>query len=260
MSFNNKEIGDPIAMVKKGDKVVDFIYLTDDDDSGSKTIKLKENDNREFESIPPFGKRESLYICGKSGSGKSTFAARRATLYHRMYPKNTIYLFSMIDEDPVFTPLEKQGFLTRVVIDDDMVDQPIEVLNEMKDCLAIFDDIDTHPNIKIQRAVNNIMIQVLQLGRKANISFYNCSHHMTQTGVNANLSRTVLLETDSLVIFNKYVSKCQAYYVLNKYFDLNKKKVKEIIKIKSRWTLIRKDIPMYYLTQKCGGIIEEDDD
>ena len=42
MSFNNKEIGDPIAMVKKGDKVVDFIYLTDDDDNGSKTIKLKE--------------------------------------------------------------------------------------------------------------------------------------------------------------------------------------------------------------------------
>lgn len=259
MSFNNKEIGNPIAMVKIGDKVKDFVYLDEDNDKGTKKIQLKQDDDRSFESIPPFGKRESLYICGKSGSGKSTFAARRATLYNRMYPKNTIYLFSMIDEDPVFTPLEKKGIITRVIIDNEMVEQPIEVLNEMKDCLAIFDDIDTHPNIKIQRAVNNIMIQILQLGRKANISFYNCSHHMSQTGVNSSFSRTILLEADALVIFNKYVSKSQANSVLEKYFDFTKKQIKEVIKLKSRWTFIRKDIPMYILSEKYGEIIEDND-
>ena len=43
-----------------------------------------------------------------SGSGKSTHISHLVNMYHRLYPKNDIYLFSLKDEDPVFLPYEKE--------------------------------------------------------------------------------------------------------------------------------------------------------
>lgn len=249
-----------IGLIKNDNhKVVDQVIRLSENKNGKREIFVIDSKNQNGRSsiisIPSLDKRESIFVCGKNGSGKSYFVAERAVWYKLIHPNNEIYLFSMADEDPAYAELEKRNQLNRVDVEE-FLEADLNIMHEFKDCLCIFDDVDAYANTKVQKAIYNVMSQILKNCRKNNVSIYHCSHHMNGTGVAGEYSRTVFLEMDAVVIFNQKCPKHQVRYVLKKYFDYDKKTIDEIIKQDTRWTFISKDSPEYYLTQYYAKIID----
>lgn len=245
MSLNFEENGIPIALINGGEYDGEILYV-DPDKEGEKIFKL---DDGTFSLLPKIDGRFSDYYVGKSGSGKSTLCAEKAKNYHKLFPKNDIYLFSILESDPVFDDMEKKGIIKRVAIDESLIDDPIDH-NDFKNCLVIFDDVDTFHNDKLMKAINSLRDQILQLGRHNNISIINCSHNVNNTGAAAKFNRIIMNELHCLVFFNKSANYHQIKYCLKKYFGFQDKQIEKLIKNKNtRWTCISSNHPQYIVTE-----------
>jgi len=245
LTFRGNKDSIPIAVVKGGKYDKKILYINPKKE-GKKKLKL-ENDSK-FELIPKNEGRFVDYIVGKSGSGKSTLCAQKASYYHLMFPKNNIYLFSRVDDDDAFKNMEK--IIKRVLIDESLIDDPIDVLNDFENCLVIFDDVDTYSDNKLMKAIDNIRDQIMQLGRHKNISLMNCSHNVNNTGVGMKTTRTIMNELHNLIFFNKSCNYHQIRYCLKKYFGLTDKQIHDIVKKKNtHLTCISSNHPQYVLTE-----------
>jgi len=58
-----------------------------------------------------------------------------------------------LDDDEV---LDKIPNLVRLTLDEELVEHPIDIQNELKDCLVILDDCDTVQNKKIRLALETL--------------------------------------------------------------------------------------------------------
>lgn len=250
MSLNFKK-GIAIAIIEGGRYDGEVLYVNPDIE-GSKVLKLSDG---VFQPLPKEEGRFSDYIVGKSGSGKSTLCASKAVNYHLMFPDNNIYLFSRLQNDPAFDKMEKQGIIKRIVIDQSLIDEPIDIVSELKNCLVIFDDVDTYADNNLMKAIDNVRDQILQLGRHNNISIMNCSHNVSNTGVGAKITRILMNELHSLIFFNKSANFHQIKYCLKKYFGFTDSQIEKIVKNKStRWTLINTEHPQYILTENIAAL------
>lgn len=188
--------------------------------------------------LPLFDKNEErmvYYIAGMSGSGKSTFTSEIIDQYIKMYPKNNIILFSNKPEDPVLDKFKK---LIRIELNEDLLMEPI-TLNELKNSLIIFDDVEYTPNKQIGQELDRIRDLILQQGRSYKISFCYISHQLT----NYKQSRVILNECHRCVLFPKMTTTYSLKYLLEKYFGFNKKEIMKLKQLPSRWVCISKIPP-----------------
>ena len=129
--FNYEKNGDRVAVVNST-KRQRKVYLSEDD--GKESLELK--DGNEFMLSPDKMKeRETMYVCGSAGSGKSYFVAKYCEEYHKTFKQNPIYLISENDSDPAF---DNKDYIKRIEIHD-MHENPID-WKEFNECLVIFDD------------------------------------------------------------------------------------------------------------------------
>jgi len=168
-----------------------------------------------FQQVPNTkSEREILYITGRSGSGKSTYTRMYLEQYKKKYKNNPIYMFSSLKEESLDS-VKPQRFK----IDDRLHQDPIQV-EDLKDSIVIFDDIDVISNRKIKEAVYNILNQVLEIGRHYKISCIVTNHLPT----NGNWTRRILNESSCFVYFPAS-SSGKIKYVLTEYIDIDKKKL-----------------------------------
>jgi hypothetical protein len=209
-----------------------------------KEIKI---DNGFLQVIPPneTNKRQILYVCGASGSGKSYFSAKYCKAYKQLYPDRNIYIFSKLDDDAVLDELDP----IRIDIDT-IADENIELEN-YRNSLIIFDDTDTISDKAQRKAINQIKADVLELGRHFNISAIITSHLIT----NYRESRTILNETHILVVYPKSGSSYQINYALKNYCGFGKEDLQKIFKIESRWVAVFKNYPMCVVYEKGAYIL-----
>lgn len=248
MPFNFKN-GKMVSILKSKNKNNKILFNDPNDKKGYSSIQLK--DDSVFDPILDPDGRSITYICGASGSGKSTFARKMIDSFHIMFPNSPIYIFSRLNEDPAFDDLEKKGIVVRVPIDQNLIDNPIDITNDIEDwSLVLFDDIDTISDKKLISQVNNIKLQILEIGRHRNI-YCIITSHLINTN-DRNSTRTIMNEMHSLVIFPKGGgSAYQQKYALKNYLGFNNKQINDIINTKdSRWVLISKNYPQYVLTEK----------
>lgn len=184
--------------------------------------------------------RDSIYITGPAGSGKSTFISQFIEEYIKLYPKRSVVLFSNKSEDKA---LDKYKPL-RIPLNFDLVDDPIE-LDELEKSLVIFDDIDQITNKQIREAVFNLRDRCLEEGRSKGISVCSVSHQIT----NYKASRICLNEADYVVMFPKSGAKYQINYFLKNYGGLNKDQVNEVMNLPSRAITLHKRYPMCVIYQ-----------
>jgi hypothetical protein len=133
-------------------------YLTDiivDDDEYIQQIPDKKTE------------RSVLYITGASGSGKSYYTREYIKQYRLTFPKNSIYLFSSLNED---ITLDKLTYLKRINLDDNFLNTPFTI-EDFKACLCIFDDIDVIINKSMKKKLYEISSMVLETGRHTRTSF-----------------------------------------------------------------------------------------
>jgi len=238
--------GRPIAKITSGKYKDEIIYVNDNEDAKDSLyakIDLKRNT---LAPIMDPENRSVWYIAGPSGAGKSTFSAALLTSFKKLHPKKPIYFFSRTnwESDPAYAKIKPQ----QVRIDQSLVDDPVMIEQDIeKGSCTVFDDVNTIHDKQIKSEVFHLVADILEVGRKMGISCIITSHLIS--GNDRNFSRTVLNELQHLVFFPRGSPTHHVYYALETYFGLSKKKIAEILKIKSRWIVITRLYPMTIMSE-----------
>tara|TARA_R110000803_G_scaffold21011_1_gene53387 strand:+ start:4531 stop:5466 length:936 start_codon:yes stop_codon:yes gene_type:complete len=191
--------------------------------------------------------REVFYIAGMSGSGKSVFASKLINNYKQTFKKNKVLLFSNKDEDPA---LDKEGVL-RIALDDDLLFDQFE-LNDFRNKLIVFDDVEANKNKKMQGELDRLRDLILQQGRSYHCSFIYISHLLND----GHKTRTILNESQHLVVFPKYITFHALRYCLEKYFGMSKEDIHRLKKLPSRYACLSKFPQLSVIYDKGAYLIE----
>lgn len=238
MSFSLED-GLPIAIVEDGPADGEIVFVKKDDKTGKKEFKLRKG---KFQQLPNDLIR-IIYIAAPAGCGKSTYCALYARTYQYLYPENPIILFSRLDEDPAFDGIK----LERVVINNDMIEVPLQIEEAGTNALLIFDDLDTISSKKLLKSIYNFERQVLELGRHKKLQMLITSHLIN--GLDKDLCKTIHNELDTLTIFPGSGSVHQIHYNLEEYWGLGKKQIRNILNTDTRWVTLFKKHPQLVLTE-----------
>ena len=123
--FNFEKSGDKVAVVNST-KRQRKVYFSEDD--GKESIDLKDG---EFMLSPDkMMERQTMYVCGSAGSGKSYFVSKYCQEYHKVFKSNPVFLISENNEDPAF---DDKDYIKRIEIND-MVENPID-WKDFNECL-----------------------------------------------------------------------------------------------------------------------------
>lgn len=249
--------GIPIAKFEegrhKGKKILRLIsdYENDYENDKYYTLGNKIDLKNKIMFIPDFTKeREVIYIAGPSGAGKSTLVGKYLKDYKKVFPKRPIYIFSRKDHDP---PIDAAKPI-RIPINEELVENPIDITKEIKNgACIVFDDYATIQDDNIRKSISKLMRDILEIGRSLEIYCIITSHL-----VNPNErkdGRTIFNESHSIILFPKGGNRHAIDYCLKKYIGLDKKKISEIMEIKSRWVKIYKMYPNYVMHEHGAYIL-----
>ena len=247
----DENLGVPIAKFMDGKKY-NLVYLDKNDNSDSDDEKrIDLNPKSKFEPrLNPY-QRTVTYISGPSGSGKTTYASNLIKAYLKFQEK-PFFIFSRTDcnTDPAFKGLK----YTQIAIDNSLIEDPIDITEHLTGgSLVLFDDCNTIQDKKLKLIVEKLMEDILEIGRKLDITIIITSHLVIPSG--KNFSRTIMNELQTLTVFPKSGSAQQIRYALKTYFGLANKQIDDILAIKSRWVTISKSYPMYVLSERSAYIL-----
>jgi len=249
--MNFESVGIPIARI--GKKKIFVTDKTEDCTHVSNHIKLIK-DNETFQLIPSDRERDILYVTGASGSGKSYFSKNYILEYSKSHPKNPVYVFSSIGEDPSIDSIKN---LKRVDIHNpEFLEDDID-LEEFKNSLILFDDTDCIRNKRIKDKVDSILDMLLQTGRHINCSIIYTTH----VACNGKSTRLILSEAHSITIFAKTMGNRVLKNLLDSYLGMDTKQIKTLKTLKGgRHVTILKTYPMCIMSEKHLYTLNNDDD
>lgn len=239
------EHGNPIMAVLTGDHKGDLVSVAPQGQQGNlgKEFQLK---NGELTLILPStgcAERAVEYIGGPSGSGKSTVLAKMIKLHLKVFPKAKVFLFSRSrqEDDPAFKGIK----FRQVKIDDTLVTDPIDVTIQEEGSILVFDDIGTIHSDAQRRAVEKIIMDALEVGRKFRISVIVTSHLIIPN--DKKFARVVMNEIQYLTVFPQSGTSQSITYALKEYFGMGKNEVDKILKLPSRWVTIHTRFPRFVM-------------
>ena len=247
--------GKPLAIIEGAGKLKNkqINISAEDDDKITKSFRrLELPKEQKFQQIPDkHTERQIMYITGASGSGKSTYIAKYCKQYKKVFPDNEIYVFSALTEDESLDACEPK----RIIIDDRMISDPLTV-NDFRDSMVIFDDIDVISNKKHRDAVYNLLNALLETGRHEKCSIA-ISNHLPTAGRD---TRRVLNEAHSVIWFPHSGSGVGMKRLLCDYLGLDKDINKKLRKMKTRWCCYFKNYPSILMTEHNIWLCADDDD
>jgi hypothetical protein len=197
--------------------------------------------------LPKVEERSVDYIAGPSGSGKTTYAVQLAKVYKKIHPQKDFFLFSRTDykNDPAFQEIRPY----QIMIDDSIVQHPIDITKELSSGgLLLFDDCNTVQDDKQKKAIDKLMNDIMEVGRKLNITIIMTNHLVIPN--ERKVARTIMNEMQTFTFFPKSGSSQQIRYCLKTYFGLANKQIDKILMIPSRWITLHKNFPLCLLHEK----------
>ena len=259
--LNLNKVGRPLAKIEGGKysghivSVSDQFLNSNDKEEKDNLIKefrqLKIANDSKFQHIPDTTKeREILYITGPSGSGKSTYTRKYLEQYKKKFKNRPIYLFSSLPSDESLDKVQPK----RIKMDETIHTDPIAV-EELKESICIFDDIDVISDKKIREGVYTILNQVLEIGRHYKIHCVVTNHLPT----NGKDTRRILNEAHTVTYF-PHSAGGKIKYMLEEYVGLDKKQIAYMKRQNSRACTIFKNYPQCYLLEHEIGLLNLHDD
>ena len=198
-----------------------------------------------LQPLPNPKRVEKLYVCGISGSGKSTYSANWIKEYLKANKENEFYVFSTVDEDE---PLDK---LDPIRVDlDGLMDNPIS-LEELRDSVCLFDDCATISDTRLRKYVIDLMSHLIEVGRHYNITVLNTTHVI----LDYKNSRKILNEATSVTIFPKVGSNNLNKKYLENYAGFDSKQISKIMNLPSRWVSLYRTFPNFVLYDKGAYLV-----
>jgi len=187
-----------------------------------------------------------ISVFGSSGSGKSYWIGKYLQAYKKKFPKNNIYIFSPILNDPAFSEAKPQY----VKIDDGIVENPLDIKeSEFKNSVMVFDDIESL-NKPYKQLIEVFRDQVLECGRHYNQTAICVSHII----LNGQSTRRILNESSKIVVFPK--SNFNAISNLaRRYFGMSRDEINYIRTTSSRWVCICRNYPNSIISENAIKIL-----
>jgi hypothetical protein len=251
MSLTYDKIGRPLCIIEgSGKNKHKQISVSDDDDLATEFRRLELTDQK-LQQIPDkHTERQIMYITGASGSGKSTYISKYCKQYRKAFPDNEIYVFSALKEDESLDACSPK----RIVIDDRMMSDPLSV-DDFKDSMVIFDDVDVIGDKKHRDAVYQLLNALLETGRHTKSSVF-VSNHLPYAGKD---TRRILNEAHSVIWFPNSGSGVGMKRLLCDYLGLDKDINKKLRKMQTRWAVYFKSFPGIMMTERCVWLCADDD-
>ena len=201
--------------------------------------------NTKISIIPNSKARETLFIAGSSGAGKSYFASKYTEKWLTIFPQGECYLFSRKDKDPVFDKLKR---IQRVKVDEKLLQDPVNITTDFNlNTLLIFDDIDSLPPL-FYTEICRIILDALEVGRSYKIYVIVINHLLNPN--NKKLGRVLMNESQLITVFSKDNIRAQTYF-FKEYMGYTPEQTTEIINSKdTRSITIHRHYPNYIITEK----------
>lgn len=241
------ELGQPIMIVTSGKKQGELISITPSGSTrpGNLSSHFITGDGELALLIPNTSSvgRTVEYIAGPSGSGKSTIVAGMVKRYLKAYPKTKVYLFSRSqqEDDPAFKSIP----FIQIEIDDGIVNEPIDITQIRPGSILVFDDIGTIHSDTQRRAVEKIVMDALEVGRKFRISVIVTSHLIIPQ--DKKFARVIMNEIQYITVFPKSGTTQQISYALTTYFGIGKNELDKILQSSSRWVTLHTRYPRFVM-------------
>ena len=241
-AIDNAEVPKDDKMFELYDKAMDII-----NNSLKTTVDFSDLKNTNLFPLPQkFSER--IYVPAPSGSGKSTFIGMYLKQLRLKHPNRKIVIFSRV---PFDEPLDRFKKLTRIPLEVDYLEaNPLRV-EDFKNQILIFDDIDTIINKALVKHLRHFRDDVLEVGRHFGITCISTSHIIT----NHNATRTLLNEAQAVVLFPRGSSFYQIKNYLERYLGLTSREIDEFKKLPSRWVWIWNEYPKYLIHEKGAKIL-----
>jgi hypothetical protein len=231
----------PIGRWKGGWWNGKIVFIEKDPKPDQIPIREIRDSKGELEIVPSEEYRV-IYLGAPSGSGKSYLAGQYIEKYKKMCPKNPFFLISLKDEDPALDHLHPN----RIMINEELVTTPLQV-DDFKECIILFDDIDNIHDKKQQDAINKFICRVMEVGRSRYIHAIVTSHLINAKDAK---SRQIMNEMQLFIFFPGSGSTYQIKYCLKTYFGLSPQEIEKILRIHdSRWIVLGKSHPQFLMTQ-----------
>ena len=190
--------------------------------------------------------REIIFCCGKSGSGKSTYIYSYCVEWKKQNKGKDIYVFSALTEDKSIDRLKPK----RIKIDDELLSCPLSA-SDFEGSMIIFDDIDVIQSKEHKKAVQKLLMEVLQVGRHFKISCC-MSNHLLCSGMDTKM---ILNETHSITYFPRGTPPRSIKYLTENYIGLTKEQRIDAEQSNSRWITCFNQYPLTVLTEKTIKVL-----
>lgn len=196
--------------------------------------------------------RDVLYIAGPSGAGKSTYIGKYIKNYKHAFPDNKIVVVSKVLKDPAFDCFNP----IRIEIStENIIDNPIAV-SEFKNCLVVFDDIDTITDKKLVKAVQQLRDDCMEIGRHDKVSVAATSHQL----LNYKQTRDMINEAQTVTFFPRSGSSYHITNFLKNYGGMNPSQINRVLSLPSRWVTLHKNYPCYVFYDKGAYLLNGPDE
>jgi len=216
---------------KKGKREGTLSYT----ESGKGTESIELEDGYKFQLAPRPVKekeRQTLFVAGESGAGKSYFIREYEKRYHKMFPNNPIYLISYLEKDET---LDNCKEITRIkeALEPEFLNECLKwkLEDEFSDSFVIFDDIDSisaKTDKKTKDIIYALLSKMLRIGRHFGLSVAYVGHQLYK-----DLGE-ILDESMTITFFPRFLNFVRMKYLLNEYLGLSKEQIKQIRSIKDR--------------------------
>jgi hypothetical protein len=195
--------------------------------------------------LPSRPDTERVFVAGKSGSGKSWFAASYMREYLDLYPDRKIFLFSTHEGERAYAQIEH----AQIALDEDFVANPLS-LEDLSGSLCVFDDCDALQDKKLMAAVDNLNLDLINNGRKYDIHVMTLAHQLMEY----KRTRGQLNEANRVVFFpggSAYHS--QRY--LKVYAGMTGDQIRRVMAEKTRWICLDLRLPTSYVTENAVVVV-----
>lgn len=175
-------------------------------------------------------KRMTLFVAGESGAGKSWFVREYAKRYKAMFPKNSIFLISYLDEDETldaYKEIIRLNAFNAEFLDECM---ELDLKTEFGDSFVIFDDIDSIVNKKTKEKIYGLLNKMLRIGRHFGLSVAYVGHELYASPE----LKSILTESQTITFFPKFLNYKKLRYLLEQYFGSSKEQIERIRSIRDR--------------------------
>lgn len=196
--------------------------------------------------------RDICYVSGAFGSGKSTYTKNYIREFLMMFGEHKdVVLISRIEDDDAFQDMIEDELILPFEINDyTLTEEPLGAKEDLNNTLTIFDDVDLC-NKKIEKSIQTTIRDVMMNGRDQSNSgkdiYSLITSHMLTNGMK---TRDIINEASSITFFPRSGSQYHIERLLKVYMGFNKKMIKYILGLESRWVTIYKRYPMWVLHEK----------